>query len=247
MILRGMKMPIGAHYLRIKSTDPKNCAVLNYYEIGARTFRTAVLAGLLRLISFRLAFNTLRTAEQLGYVVDFKAIDRCGVLAYSITVESKATNFSTDFVDERIEAFRTELLSIIEKLPDDEFEQRKAMMMTSLLSKDKSLRQEIDRNWLEVVSEQRIFDRNNRSVEIIRTITKEEFVQFYHACCDANERKVSIQLIPLPDDPTNKDELVYVEFEEPNGKTLIRNIADFKKQLDIHTQSEIISLSTNRI
>lgn len=247
MILRGVKMPAGAHYLRIKSTDPKNCAVLNYYEIGARTFRTAVLAGLLRSVCYRLAYNTLRTAEQLGYVVDFRAMDRCGVLAYSITVESKATNFSTDFVDERIEAFRTELLSIIEKLPDVEFEQRKAMMTTSLLSKDKSLRQEVDRNWLEVVSEQRIFDRNHRNAEIIPSVTKEEFVQFYRACYGANERKVSIQLIALPDDPNNRDELIYVDFDKPNAKMLIRNIADFKKELEVHPPPEILPLSSTRL
>lgn len=169
------------------------------------------------------------------------------MLAYSITVESKATNFSTDFVDERIEAFRTELLSIIEKLPDVEFEQRKAMMTTSLLSKDKSLRQEVDRNWLEVVSEQRIFDRNHRNAEIIPSVTKEEFVQFYRACYGANERKVSIQLIALPDDPNNRDELIYVDFDKPNAKMLIRNIADFKKELEVHPPPEILPLSSTRL
>lgn len=232
MTIRSLKIPAGAHYLRIKSTDPKNCYILNYYEIGPRTLRLAALASLLRSVSSNLAMNILRTEEQLGYGVYFSILDKCGALGYAIIVDAKASNFSTEYLDERIEAFRTKLLSIIETLSDAEFEQRKSNLVTALWSKDKSLNQETDRNWSELAWGQLKFDRRYREAEIISAVCKEELVQFYRDHYGANDRKVSVQLISAELD--DKDELVFVDFEKPNAGILIRDIDDFKSKLEVH-------------
>ena len=52
-------------------------------------------------------FDTLRTKEQLGYAVYSMLRNTYGILGISITVNSQATKFSADHVNERIESFLT--------------------------------------------------------------------------------------------------------------------------------------------
>lgn len=234
--MRSLQIPTGAHYIRIKFADSENCYISNYYEIGPRTLRSGALLGLLRTVTSNLAANILRTEEQLGYIASFSTPDRYGVLAYTIRVESKAANFTTEYVDERIEAFRSKLLSIIETLPDAEFEQYKDVLRSALLIKDKSLNQETKRNWSELVSGQLKFNRKCREAEIVSTVRKEELVQFYRDHYGANDRKLSVQLISA--ELTNDDELVFVDFEKPHAGTLIRDIDDFKSKLEVQPPPE---------
>ena len=50
-------------------------------------------------------FDTLRTQEQLGYSVYSSHRNTFGVLGFSITVNTQATKYTSDHVDERIESF----------------------------------------------------------------------------------------------------------------------------------------------
>lgn len=65
---RARQLPIGNHYLRLKSVLPNdiNSTVTNYYQIGKNTLRLMCLLELFEHIISEPLFDILRTQEQLG-------------------------------------------------------------------------------------------------------------------------------------------------------------------------------------
>lgn len=226
-------MPAGAHCLRIKSTDPVNSFVQNYYQIGPQTLRASVLASLLDSIGTHLAYNVLRTEEQLGYVTIATTLNVCKVLAYSIYVQSNGMKYTTDHVDKRIDAFLIKLLTVIRALTDDEFEQHKTMLLTVVRSEPKTFHIDADRNCNEVLAEEYMFDRSIRVAQIISAISKTDLLEFYQNIVGADERKMSLQLVPMAhDDIDNENDIHYVSPADSQTATSINDIVEFKGKLE---------------
>lgn len=229
-----------------------NSVTTNFYQIGPISFRTNALIDLLMMIAEEPLFDILRNKEQLGYDVSCNLRDNYGILGYSIDIHSQENKFSVDHVDERIENFRNELLAIIEKMPIAEFEEYKATLAKIKLTVDSKLSEEIVRNWAEVTTGDYAFDRHHREVEALVTISHAEFLQFYRDNYGANERKLSTQVIGSSSATNGKtemddnevadtkkenlsfDDIVYVDFKKPNPGTLIKDIVEFKKKLDVY-------------
>lgn len=249
-----MKIPRGACYLRVQSFNPMdaNSVTTNFYQIGAISFRTNVMIDLLMMIAEEPLFDILRNKEQLGYDVSCNLRDNYGILGYSIDVHSQENKFSVDHVDERIENFRSELLKIIEKMPITEFEEYKATLSKIKLTEDSKLNEELVRNWAEVTTGEYAFDRQHKEVEALVTISHADLLQFYRDNYGANERKFSTQVIgsdtaangknDIDDNDVEEneeeilsfDDIVCVDFKKPNSGVLIKDIVEFKKELDVH-------------
>lgn len=138
-------------------------------------------------------FNTLRSKEQLGYDVSCGLRDNYGILGYSIMVNSQENKFSAEYVEERIEAFRSELLNIIRRTKENEFRQYKESLAKIKLNDDNSLKDEVNRHWSEIITNEYAFDRSVRDVECLNTITKTEFLDFFEKHFH-NTKKLSIQV-----------------------------------------------------
>lgn len=256
--LRTTKLPIGANYMRCSTFHPKdvNTVITNFYQIGPISYRTHVLIDLLGMVIQEPLFDTLRNKEQLAYDVGFTMRDNYGILGYSITVNSQEPKFTVDHVDERIENFRRELLTIIESMPESDFDEIKASLAKIKLTEDNKLKDEVQRNWAEITADEYEFDRTQKEVQYLSTITKEQLLEFYRLHHGNNERKLSVQVIgnaqesggDASDDnevelernedlETRRkrfDALTIVDFKgEPKGN-LIEDLMKFKSGLEIY-------------
>lgn len=252
-------MPIGANYLRCKTFHPKdvNTVITNFYQIGPISYRTHVLIDLLVMVAQEPLFDMLRNKEQLAYDVSFDLRDNYGILGYSITVNSQEPKFSVDYVSERIENFRNELVNIIGAMPNEDFEAIKASLAKIKLNEDNKLSEEVQRNWAEITTDEYEFDRPHKEVEYLTSITKDQLLEFYKAHRGESERKLSVQVIGNAQvnetDQENNLEtefevnedletrrkrfnaLTYVDFNgEPKGQ-LIRDLMEFKKGLEVYS------------
>ncbi|XP_031638507.1 nardilysin-like [Contarinia nasturtii] len=240
--LRTAKLPVGVNYLRCKAFDRKdvNTEITNFYQIGPISHRTQVMIDLLAQIASEPLFDTLRTKEQLSYDVTFNLKNDNGILGYSITVFSQESKFSVDYVDERIEHFRTELITIIETIPNDDFDAIKASLSKTKMSQDNELNEEVRRNWYEITSAEYVFDRRHKEVEHLSTITKSQLLEFYRTYHDNEERKLSVQVIGNVQNNANEVDTDLVEnydsekFNNLNYVNLIQNLLQFKQSLDIY-------------
>lgn len=252
-------MPVGANYLRCKTCDPKdvNTVITNFYQIGPISYRTHVLIDLLVMIAQEPLFDTLRNKEQLAYDVSIDLRDNYGILGYSITVNSQESKNSVDHVDDRIENFRRELVTIITDMSDEYFESIKASLAKIKMTEDNKLSEEVQRNWAEITTDEYEFDRPQKEVDHLSTVTKKQLLEFYKITCGDAERKLSVQVIgnaqekgcdglddiemelKLNEDLETRrkrfNTLNYVDFNGDHHGNFIQDLMDFKKNLDIYS------------
>lgn len=169
--------------------------VTNFYQIGPCSVRIESILDLLMMFVDEPLFDTLRTKEQLGYYVDSTVRINYGIAGYSITVNSQETKHTAAHVDERIEAFRSKMLQILDEMPQDEYEHVRESLIKIKQVVDMSLNDEVSRNWGEITCEEYLFDRKRKEVEILKTLNKQEIIDFCLNNERTNLRKLSVQVI----------------------------------------------------
>lgn len=262
--LRTKRLPsASSHYVRYRNMNASdvNTVTVNYYQLGPISLRLNCLLDLLLMVGDDPCFNELRTKEQLGYDVGYTLRDNNGVLGYSVTIVSQETSHTADHCDRRIEAFRREYMrDHVAALTDAEFGEYHASLVRLKQTDDNHLKDELQRNWAEVTSEDYIFGRQQREVECLRSIGRAEFAAFYAEHCGVEAtRKFCVQVIgrsAADDNATAADgeevatgngdpdsifdmtfaQPVLVEFvgPAPAGAVLIHDLDAFSSSLEVY-------------
>ncbi|KRY88368.1 Insulin-degrading enzyme [Trichinella pseudospiralis] len=232
---REVKLPKGKTFVfEAQNTVHPNSAIEMILQVGLQESRLNMLLELLVQILNEPCFHQLRTVEQLGYIV-FGGLRRANdTQALHIIVQSEK---SPAYLDERIEAFLSQLLvsEDIKNMPSEEFEEHRAALTAKRLEKPKKLVSAAAKVWSEISSEQYSFERDQKEVDILKTITKEELIDFYkqHIVSDApKRRKLSTQIYSKTFEINSIRAKRSVE--DQTGKVeKIKNLSDFKNNLPL--------------
>lgn len=194
---RTVQLPQGSHYIRCHGLYEKdvNTLITNFYQIGPISIRLESTLDLLMMFVEEPLFDNLRTKEQLGYHVGSTVRSNFGIIGYSITVNSQENKHPAHHIDERIEAFRNKMMVILDEMETEEFEHVLNSLIKLKQVVDMSLEEEASRNWLEIISEDYLFDRRRREIEVLRTLSKQDLINFCFNNERTNFRKLSIQVI----------------------------------------------------
>jgi secreted Zn-dependent insulinase-like peptidase len=114
----------------------RNCAVHIVWSVGAGTVRNRALTSLLSSVLSHYAFDTLRTKQQLGYVVTSGEGGGASCLYLHMTVQSNTA--SVAHVQARMEAFVAEFSDQLQRMPAGELEERKAALRARLVEPHKT-------------------------------------------------------------------------------------------------------------
>lgn len=152
-------------------------------------------------------FDILRTKEQLGYDVYCSVNDTNGVLGYSVVVNCQAGKFTTEHVDLRITTFVKNLAKTIKKMSDIEVNEIKENLKKVKQVADVHLKDEVSRNWTEIVQQDFMFDRIPKEIDAIQKIKTSDVKKWLdsYSITEKETRKLCIQVIGYAKD--NKDEL----------------------------------------
>lgn len=248
--LNATKMPIRNTYLRCNGSNFSDTAtlVVNFYQIGTATHRNKALVELFSDISRKPACDILCSKDQLAKWAQFELWKSVDIIGYSIHINLLEHKFSAEYIDDRIENLRQELISILRNVSDEDLEKSKQSLMEYKTRKDWELDRETQRNWTEIMTGAYIFDRAEREVEALKAITKEELLEFYVKYLNDENRKLSIQIIGNANgsEVTTKNEatdeicrsieaLSIVDFTTPKPDAyLIQDIAEYKKTLEVY-------------
>ena len=101
-------------------------------------------------------FETLRTQEQLGYIVTSGRRSMFGVQGIRFLVQSEK---HSAFVDNRIELFIASMEAFITDLTDEQFKNHVASLTSYLQEKAKTLSEEAGRYWQEIADGTTDFQR----------------------------------------------------------------------------------------
>lgn len=201
-------------------------------------------------------FNQLRTQEQLGYSVFCLMRDTFGIFGYSVTVCTQADKFTTEHIDDRIETFLKSFMKILKKMSDKELNEIKIALVKLKQCVDLHLKEEVGRNWSEIVNEDYIFDRQDREINAINGTKIVEIRKWMekHVLGGANLRKLTVQVLGKPgknDEGTEMSDssrefndrikfpLEFVKDTEEEKKAkpaeyYITDIEDYKKNLNVY-------------
>ncbi|XP_055843466.1 nardilysin isoform X2 [Episyrphus balteatus] len=194
---RTCQIPQGSNYVQCNAINiaDQNSVVCNFYQIGPCSLRIEGILDLLMMFVDEPLFDTLRTKEQLGYDVSASVRINSGIAGYSITVQCQESKFTAQYVEERIEAFRMQMMTILNDLHQEEYEHVRESLIKIKQVIDASLAEEVNRNWGEISCEEYLFDRRKREVEILKRITKQDLIEFLLENERNNLRKLSVQVI----------------------------------------------------
>lgn len=238
---RSLQLPQGSHYIRAHNLNEQdaNTVIINYYQIGPNSVRLECILDLLVLIVGEPLFNQLRTQEQLGYQVNAEVDITYGIAAYIVMVNSQETKTTASHVEQRIEVFRNKMLHIVDAMSQEDYDRTCDSLIKLKQITDMSLKSEVLRNWIEIISERFMFDYRRQQIEVLRKLTKEEVLDFLRDNNEtSNMRKLSVQIIGH--NPETKkasplaDKLDIVFLPQQGDDTTIVDIADFKSNLDLY-------------
>uniref|UniRef100_A0A8C3APQ6 Nardilysin convertase n=1 Tax=Cyclopterus lumpus TaxID=8103 RepID=A0A8C3APQ6_CYCLU len=166
VMFRVVELPLKRHILKVKSLNKgdANSEVTVYYQV---------------MHMEEPCFDFLRTKETLGYHVYPTCRNTSGVLGFSVTVETQATKFNTEFVELKIEEFLASFGETLDSLSEEAFSTQVTALVKLKECEDTHLGEEVDRNWAEVVTQQFVFDRLNREIEALKQMTRAELVSWF--------------------------------------------------------------------
>nr|XP_046247004.1 nardilysin b [Scatophagus argus] len=267
VLFQVVELPQKTHLCKVKSLNKgdANSEVTVYYQSGLKNLREHALMELMVMHMEEPCFDFLRTKETLGYQVYPTCRNTSGVLGFSITVETQATKFSTEFVEAKIEEFLVSFGERLLGLSEEAFKTQVTALIKLKECEDAHLGEEVDRNWFEVVTQQYVFQRLNKEIEALKLFSQEELLSWFLEHRDSS-RKLSVHVVGFgveendppeqnavcsPDEPDNPPSSAYGEVSELTflpassptlqDTTLITDIRAFTSSLPLHPYHKILS------
>merc|ERR1719273_678237 len=238
-------------FLRVDGFNPKNnnTLITNYYQLGLGSMHKYMLLEVGCQIMEEPVFDTLRTKEQLGYSVFSMLRNTHGIIGLSITVNTQATKFTADHVDERIEAFLDWYINDkLKNLSDEEFNEIITTLIKMKSQADVTLLEEVNRNWSEINRNEYLFDRQQQEIKLLEQCDKKEMIEFMSNLLSKTEdrRKLSVQVIgsdvideeALEDKPN--DAIYELNYHVVNKETFVPNVSDYKGTLQSYPIHKIV-------
>ncbi|XP_063610244.1 insulin-degrading enzyme-like isoform X2 [Penaeus indicus] len=175
----------------------RDSAIETFFQCGMQGTHPNMLLELLCQIFAEPAFDELRTKEQLGYIVWCGVRRANGTQGLRIIVQGDR---HPQYLDSRIEAFLHKMGERLESISDEEFMRHRDALASRRLERPKKLAHLTSIWWAEITSNQYNFDRDTIEVAHLKTLTKQNIVDFYKACIAsyAEERKkLSVQVVSV--------------------------------------------------
>ncbi|KAF2220544.1 Metalloenzyme, LuxS/M16 peptidase-like protein [Elsinoe ampelina] len=179
-IRRSLLVPQGSNYVYKRTLkDPANVNHCIDYILftnlnSDRTTRAKLL--LFAQMADEPVFDTLRSKEQLGYVVSSSTIALATVSGWRVLIQSERT---PEYLEKRIDIFLTKFGDTIREMKQEDFDSFKIALINKRLEKLKNLNQETARFWHHITNEVFDFELVHRDVEEIEKLTKEDLTQFF--------------------------------------------------------------------
>lgn len=148
----GVSKSLGAHNLvalsasnhvirpTVTSSENVNSSISAYYQVCPRSDHTLRMQlALFAQIAKVPIFSTLRTKEQLGYIVSSGIWSFSGLSGFRVQVQSERT---AEYLEERIEALWERFTVYLEDMTSEDFEKQKGSLVNTKLEQPKNLGQE---------------------------------------------------------------------------------------------------------
>ncbi|XP_008428221.1 insulin-degrading enzyme isoform X2 [Poecilia reticulata] len=238
---REVQVPDGGWYVYQQRNEVHNhCGIEIYYQTDMQTTNDNMLLELFCQIISEPCFNTLRTKEQLGYIVFSGPRRANGVQGLRFIIQSEK---APHYLESRVEAFLRTMEKALEDMSEEAFQKHIQALAIRRLDKPKKLSAECAKYWGEIISQQYNFDRDNIEVAHLKTLTKENIMQFYRERLTveaAKRHKVSVHVLsremdscPIVGEFPAQNDVNLAPAPSLPQPSLIQDMTEFKRSLPL--------------
>jgi insulysin len=160
------------------SLDDPNSSVELFFPIGTLdNIKLRTLTTLFAQIFHEPFYSTLRTTEQLGYIVNLGLRVKGILTGIRVSIQSEKDPL---YLDSRIEAFLSESVpEILKKMTENDFKLHCSSLKLDLTQKKKTLAGESRQYWNAILSGSNDFLRHWIDSKVLETLTIESVKEFY--------------------------------------------------------------------
>ncbi|XP_061601535.1 insulin-degrading enzyme isoform X2 [Cololabis saira] len=238
---REVQVPDGGWYVYQQRNEVhNNCGIEIYYQTDMQTTQENMLLELFCQIISEPCFNTLRTKEQLGYIVFSGPRRANGVQGLRFIIQSEK---APHYLESRVEAFLHAMEKLLEEMSDEAFQKHIQALAIRRLDKPKKLSAECAKHWGEIISQQYNFDRDNIEVSHLKTLTKDNVLLFYRERLTveaAKRHKVSVHVLsremdscPIVGEFPAQNDVNLAPAPSLPQPSLVQDMTDFKRNLPL--------------
>ncbi|KAM4730097.1 insulin-degrading enzyme isoform 1-T1 [Anableps anableps] len=238
---REVQVPDGGWYVYQQRNEVhNNCGIEIYYQTDMQSTNDNMLLELFCQIISEPCFNTLRTKEQLGYIVFSGPRRANGVQGLRFIIQSEK---APHYLESRVEAFLCTMEKAMEEMSEEAFQKHIQALAIRRLDKPKKLSAECAKYWGEIISQQYNFDRDNVEVAHLKTLTKENIMHFYRERLTveaAKRHKVSVHVLsremdscPIVGEFPAQNDVNLAPAPSLPQPTLIQDMTEFKRSLPL--------------
>ena len=175
-----LAVPAGDYVLRSTVLDgmsSNNAIVVHYYCGEYANVSSSVMLDMFALLIKQPAFISLRTQQQLGYIVHTQASTKQNSLRlFTLVVQS--SQYSAAQLSERVLAFMHEWGGGLQRMKVDEWERARSVL---LIAKKESMdtMTEAGNDWWQQIASGGQWDRKHREVQHVRQLRHSDMVQWW--------------------------------------------------------------------
>mmetsp|Transcript_35440 Transcript_35440/g.99870 ORF Transcript_35440/g.99870 Transcript_35440/m.99870 type:complete len:1027 (-) Transcript_35440:134-3214(-) len=195
---RVVKLPSQQSFVhRMETLNPanKNSGYLQFWQVGPETAPSNGLLDVSVQILREPAFDTLRTKQQLGYIVFTSALSSNGIQGLRLIIQSSVAD--GEYLEQRAVGFLEGFASTLNDMDDETFGKHISAVIAKLEQKDDKLSQESARHWSVIKANKDRFDMRKREVQFLRSLTKPTLIEFFRDHFTTNGTKLATLSLQL--------------------------------------------------
>lgn len=139
-------------------------------------------------------FDTLRTKEQLGYLVHSTGRASIGMTGLRISIQSER---DAHYLEERVDSFLNTFEAYLSNMSEEQYVKERASLVNRLREEPKNLVLETMGYWMHIFSGYYDFERKTKDADRIEKLGKDDILAFFRARISPNSQsraKISVHL-----------------------------------------------------
>ncbi len=181
--------PVGEPFLFVDVLEHNDAALVKYFQSPADSVDAQVQMMMLAQVIRSAFFQSLRTDQQLGYVVTCAYYPLARVPGLAFLVQSPA--YGVGEINKRVETFIRDYHQQIGGFDDAWFEQQKQALMTQLQESPKNLAEQSMEYWADMTLNYTGFDHRQQQIAALQKLQRTDLLKAYQVTLlDANRRQL---------------------------------------------------------
>ena len=194
-------------------------SIVLVYQLGHLLNEEKMYYKILESFLYDKFYDSLRTKETLGYIVNLSKLSLNEVYHILCVVQSNSKD--PEYCNSRIINFFKEKEKDIKDITDEDFISHVKSIMVEETRKDIDLEEQFDRNWDEISKNRFKFNRKEENAKWLKKCNKEGFIKFYEKYIINDIKKLDVEYVCEEHWKNNENEL----------KEEIKNCENIKKRI----------------